>query len=176
LRIEPLRDPVDGAHHGELDQLRIARLEGALVDALLDDGPHALVELIALCNHALEEHGRQGFGIQCQRGAVELVENQVDEGEHQLAKFRFRARGVGLHVGHERQQHIERVLVTSEENLFLVLEVVVEVALGHLQGRGDFVNAGAVIAATAEGGRGALQDFGPAIGGRSLCHRGSASL
>jgi hypothetical protein len=35
--IEPLRDPVDRAHHRELDHLRIAGPEHALVDALLDD-------------------------------------------------------------------------------------------------------------------------------------------
>ena len=126
----------------------------------------AVIELIALGDDALEERRRQRFGIERQRRAMQVVEDQVDEREHEPAQLGFRRRRFGLHVGHQRQQLVERVLVAGEENLFLVLEVVVEVALRHFERRGDFVDARAVIAAPAEGRRRALQNLDSPIGRR----------
>ena len=48
--------------------------------------------------------------------------------------------------------------MAGEENLFLVLEVVVEIALLHVERRGDLLDGRAVIAEAAERRGGALQD------------------
>ncbi len=70
---------------------------------------------------------------------------------------------LGLHVGHQPEQDVERIIVAGVEDFFLVLEVVVEVALGHRQRRGDLVHAGAVVPAPAERRRGALQNLDAAV-------------
>ena len=62
------------------------------------------------------------------------------------------------------RQPIERVLVAREEDLLLVLEVVVEVPLLHVQRRGDLFDRGAVIAEPAERFRRAFQDVDPRRG------------
>ena len=78
-------------------------------------------------------------------------------------------------------QPIERVLVAGEEDLFLVLEVVVEVPLLHVQRRGDLLDGGAVIAEPAERLGGALQDVdaGRRVADRrcaAACGAGTAGL
>jgi hypothetical protein len=108
---------------------------------------NAVIELVALGDDALEQRRRQRFGIERQRGAVQVVEDQVHEREHQPPQLRVRRRFLRLDIRHQRQQLIERILVAREENLFLVLEVVVEVALGHFERGRNLVNAGTVIAA-----------------------------
>ena len=78
---------------------------------------------------------------------------------------------LGLHLRHQRQQHVERVVVAGVEDLFLVLEVVIEIPLRHLERRGDLVDARAVIAAAAERGGGALENLDAPIGAvRGFCH------
>src|SRR5205823_2538496 len=56
-------------------------------------------------------------------------------------------------------QPVVRILVAGEENLFLALEVVIEVALVHLQRRGDPLDRRAVVAHSAERDRGALENL-----------------
>ena len=57
------------------------------------------------------------------------------------------------------EQALERILMAREENLFLVPEVVVEIALLHVQRGGDLFDRRAVVAEAAKRGGGALQDF-----------------
>src|SRR6185437_12894470 len=61
------------------------------------------------------------------------------------------------------QQDVERVLVAGEEDLFLVPEVIIEVALVHLERGGDFFHRRAVVAAPPEGGRRALENLDPGL-------------
>ena len=70
----------------------------------------------------------------------------------------------GLHVEHQREQHVERVVVAGVENLFLVAEVVVEIPFRHFERRGDLVDARAVISAAPERGRRALENFDSPVG------------
>ena len=56
-------------------------------------------------------------------------------------------------------QAIERVLVAGEQDLFLVAEVVVEVALLHVKRGGDLLDGRAVVAELPERRRRALQDL-----------------
>src|SRR5581483_265060 len=64
-----------------------------------------------------------------------------------------------LHLVEQREQPVERVLMAGEQNLFLVAEVVIEVALLHAQRRGDLLDGGAVVAELAERGGRAFQDL-----------------
>ena len=138
--------------------------EAALVHALLDDRAQPAVERVAAGDDLAQQRRRQGLQIERERGRLQLVEDEVHEGQHQLAQLLVGRRGLGAHIVEQVQQHVERVLVAGVEDLFLVAEVVVEIALRHLEGAGDLVDAGAVIAAAAEGGGGALQDVDAAIG------------
>ena len=62
--------------------------------------------------------------------------------------------------------------MAGEENLFLVAEVVVEIALLHVQRGGDLFDRRAVIAEAAKRGGGALQNFDArARSGRRLARR-----
>ena len=59
-----------------------------------------------------------------------------------------------------REEQVQAPVVTEEEDLLLVLEVVVEAALGHPERVGDLLDAGSVVAAAPEGRGRALQDLG----------------
>ena len=60
--------------------------------------------------------------------------------------FSSGGKSAALDLVEQIEQAIERVLVTREENLFLVAEVVIEVALLHVQRGGDLLDRRAVIA------------------------------
>ena len=114
---------------------------------------------------ALQQRRRQRLQVERQRRALQLVEHHVDEREDQLAQLVVRrATASACTSVHQRQQHVERVVVAGEEDLFLVAEVVVEIPLRHLERRGDFVDARAVIAAAAERRGRALENLDAAIG------------
>src|SRR6185295_5601906 len=59
----------------------------------------------------------------------------------------------------QRSQTIERILVAGEQDLFLVLEVVVEISLLHVERGRNLLDGRTVVAEAAEGGGGALQDL-----------------
>jgi hypothetical protein len=63
--------------------------------------------------------------------------------------------------------------VAEEEDLLLVLEVVVQAPFRHVQGLRDLTHAGAVVAAAAERGGGALEDLDAALAGLALLHGGA---
>ena len=54
---------------------------------LLDDLPHAVIELVAPGDHRLQVRRRQRLEIEEQRGAVQLVEDRVDEGDDQAPQL-----------------------------------------------------------------------------------------
>ena len=107
---------------------------------------------------------RQRFEIQKERRAVQLVEDGVDERVDQAPQLDVGGRAARVDLLEQLRQAIERVLVAGEEDLFLVLEVVVEVPLLHVQRRGDLFDRGAVIAEAAERLGGAFQDVDPRRG------------
>src|SRR3954470_6954536 len=96
------------------------------------------------------------FEFQNQRGSMELVEDRVHARDDERPQLVRRFDAALLDVIEQRQQTIEGVLVAGKENLFLVLEVVVEISLLHVQRGGDVFAGGAVISAPPEGLGGAL--------------------
>ena len=88
---------------------------------------------------ALRCSGGQRFEIEKQRRAVQLVEDRVDERVDQPPQLDVGGRAAAVDLLEQLRQPIERVLVAGEEDLFLVLEVVVEVPLLHVQRRGDLL-------------------------------------
>ena len=101
---------------------------------------------------------RQRFEIEEQRRAVQLVEDRVHERGHETAQLLVGRRRARLDPLEQLRQAIERVLVAGKENLFFVLEVVVEVPFLHVKRGGDLLDGGAVIAELPKGLRRALQD------------------
>ena len=85
----------------------------------------------------------------------------MDEGANQLAQLVVGGAVTLFVLFEDGEQLVERVLVAGEEDLFLVLEVVVEIPLLHVQRGGDLLDRGAVIAEAPERSRGALQDVDP---------------
>src|SRR5262245_62299901 len=58
----------------------------------------------------------------------------------EVPQLLIRRRVALLHALEQLHQLIERILVAGEENLLLVLEVVIEVALLHVQRRGNLLD------------------------------------
>ena len=75
-----------------------------------------------------------------------------------------RRRGVQRDHAAPAEQLVERVIVTGKKDLFFVLEVVVEIALRHVEGGRDFVNARAMVPAPAKRRGRALEDLDATIG------------
>src|SRR4051794_32486495 len=69
-----------------------------------------------------------------------------------------------LHVAEQLEETVQRGLVTAVENLFFVLEAVVEISLVHVQRAGDFLHRRTVISEPAERFRGALENFYARVG------------
>ena len=65
--------------------------------------------------------------------------------------------------------------MTGEENLLFVAEIVVEVALFHVERGGDFFDRGAVVTETAERLGGAFQDLYPCRGAGAGVPRAAAA-
>ena len=97
----------------------------------------------------------------------------MDEGLDEAAQLLGRAAPGGLDALEHAEQDVERVVVAEEEDLLLALEVVVQASLRHVQGLRDLTHAGAVVAAAAEGGGGALEDLDAALAGLALLHAGA---
>src|SRR5262249_44431508 len=96
---------------------------------------------------------------QKERRAVQFVEDHVDGTGDEPAQLRFRRRRTAHGVVEQFLEAIVRIFVAGEEDLFLVLEVVVEIALLHAQRRRDLFDRGAVITELAERRGRALEDF-----------------
>ena len=118
----------------------------------------AICSTVAPDDDRLQMRGRQRLEVEEQRRTVQFVEDRVDERAHQPAQLVLGRHPAVLDVVEQLHQPIERVLVAGEENLLLVLEVVIEVALLHVERRGDFLHGGAVIPEAAERFGGAFQD------------------
>ena len=107
---------------------------------------------------ALQVRRRQRLEIQKQCRPVQFVEDGVHKRVDETAQLDVGAGAAAFDLLEQLGEAVERVLVAGEENLFLVLEVVVEIPLLHVQRRGDLFNRGAVIPEPAERLRRALQD------------------
>src|SRR5262249_2513581 len=118
----------------------------------------AVLEFVAPHDRRLQVRGRQRFEIEKERRAVQLIEDGMYERVDEAPELLVRAEAAVLDLVQELHQAIERVLVAREENLLLVLEVVVEVPLLHLERGGNLLDRRAVVAKLAEGGRRAFQD------------------
>src|SRR6187455_1378513 len=92
----PARDPVDGAKQREGEKLRIAACEDAGLHAFLEDAADALVERIASGNDRLEVGRRERFEVEKQRGAVQFVEDRMDERVNQASQLDVRRRSAGV--------------------------------------------------------------------------------
>jgi hypothetical protein len=96
--------------------------------------------------------------IEKERGAVQLVQDHVDCSRDEAPELCLCRCGAADGVVEQFLQAVVGIFVAGEEDLFLVLEVVVEIPLLHVQRRGDLFNRGAVITEAAEGFGGAFQD------------------
>ena len=158
VRVEPARDPVHGAEQREREQLRIA-------------GPNTPVAIpsSSTCRTPWSNVSRRTItafrcaGVSASRSrnsAVPCSSSRIVWTNATIRRRSFSSGGRPLcSIVEQLHQPIERVLVAGEENLFLVLEVVVEVALLHVQRGGDLLDRRAVIAEPAERLRGAFQDL-----------------
>src|SRR5439155_20349821 len=144
--------------------------ERSVGDAFRESLPYPAVEPIAPRDDRFEMRGRGRFELQNQRRAMQLVENGVNGRIDKRAELLCRAEPAVFDLVEKLQQPIERVLVAGEQNLFFVLEVVVEIAFLHVQRGGDVFDCGAVVAEPAEGLRGALED----VDARRGCRDGAA--
>src|SRR6185295_18006780 len=109
-------------------------------------------------DHRLEMRGRERLELEEQRRAVQLVEDRVHERDDETAQLLVGPKVALLDGVEQLEELIERVLMAGEEDLLLVLEVVVEVSLLHVQRGGDLLDRRAVITEPAEGLGRALQD------------------
>ena len=57
------------------------------------------------------------------------------------------------------QEQIQRIFVTCKQDRFLIPEIVVKIAFGHVERACDFIDTRSVIASTAKRRGGTLQDF-----------------
>src|SRR5204863_3905326 len=119
-------------------------------DTLFDDLPHPAVEPVAARDDELEVRRRQRFELKEERRSVQFVENRMHERDDQRPELLARRDIAVLNAIEKLQQSIERVLVTGEEDLLLVFEVVVEIAFLHVQRCGDLLDRSAVVAETPE--------------------------
>ena len=103
--------------------------------------------------------GRKRFQIEEQGGAVELIDDGVDERNDQAAKLLLGIESASLHFVEQLVQPIERVLMAGEKDVFLVAEIVVEVPLLHLERGRDLFHGRAVVAEPPKRGGGALEDL-----------------
>src|SRR5260370_29552047 len=103
FRAVPPRNPVDGAENREREELRVSLGERAGPDALLEHFPHAAIEPVTARDDGLEVRWRPGFEIEGQGGAVQLVENRVDEGDDQPADLLVGRKSAELDLAQERE-------------------------------------------------------------------------
>ena len=132
LRAIPTRNPVHRAKEREREELGVALREDSRVHAFLDDAPHACVKGVAPRDHRLEVSGGQCFEVQKERRSVQFVDDRVDEGVDQASQLDVGGRAAPVDLLEQTGQPVERILVAGEEDLFLVLEVVVEIPLFHV--------------------------------------------
>src|SRR5262245_5248138 len=158
LRIEPARNPVHRAEQREGEQLRVATAERARAHTFFEHFANAAVELIATNDDRFQVRRRQRLEIEEERRAVQFVEDRVHEGDDQAPDFLVGRKPTVLDLLEQLNQAIERVLVAGEEDVFLVLEVVVEIALLHVERGRDLFDGRAVVTELAKGLRCALED------------------
>jgi hypothetical protein len=153
--VVPPRDPVDGAEDRECHELRVAAGEQASPHAVAQHLPESTVDPIASGDDLPEQRRCQGVHFKRPRRAVQHVDEQVNEGDDQPVQLAVRCEAGLLDIFQFREDQAERVIVAGEEDLFLVAEVVVQVAWSHVERGRDLVDARSVEAATAEqaGGR-----------------------
>ena len=171
--VEPSRDPVHGAQDREGQELRVARGEGAGVHPFLQQAADPAVEAIALRDDAAQQGRGEGLEVQGHGRPTEVVQDVVHERLDEAPQLPWRRASGRLDLLEHLEEDVEGVVVTEEEDLFLVLEVVVQAALGHAQGLGDLAHAGPVVAAAPEGRGRALQDLDAALAGLALLHEGA---
>ena len=159
VRVEPPRDPVDGAEQREGAQFR--RRRGPNVPSAIPSSMHAAHPLSNVSRRAITAFKCAGDSASRSRNsAVPCSSSRIVWTNATIRRRSFSSAAAPLRSisSSSSIEPIERVLVAGEENLLLVLEVVVEVALLHLQRRGDLFDGRAVIAEPAERLGGALQD------------------
>jgi hypothetical protein len=157
--LEPFLHPVDHAHRGEDHELGRARHDAAVGDALLDECAQPALELVApLDDPRAVGWAHRAFLEQHDRGAVmtDQPHQVVAQREHGLlapvapgTRAQFEAGERGVH----------RQLVTTVEQVALVLDVVVERRLRQPEVARDRVERGAVVARLAEGMRGLADEY-----------------
>lgn len=159
LGIEPSGDPVDGSEDGEAEEFRIAGFEDAAIHAFAKNEADAAIESVSLGDDGAEAHGRERLQIEGESNAVELVNNHVNERDDELAQFFFGRFFGGFDLIQEFENEPQRIIVAEIENVFLIFEIIVKVSFGHAKRTGDYVHAGAVIAATSKCAGGAAKNF-----------------
>src|SRR2546428_10332280 len=173
--IEPARNPVHRAENREREQLGIASTELPFRDSVLEHLAHAALEAIAPCDDRLQVRRRQRLQIEQQRRPVQLVENRVDERDDEPPQLLVRIHAALLDIVEQLHEEVERVLVAGGEDLFLVAEVVIEVALLHVQRRRDLLDGRPLIAELAKGLGRRLEDVDARRHGRAGVARAAAA-
>ena len=136
----PLRYPVDGAKNREARKLDVVTLEFAGPQAVLDQAADAAFELIPFADILLSLIRPEAFQIGLQDAAKTVVQHAVDMTDKKDTKL-FACRAVRGHRLFQRAQtDIHAAHVALVQNVLLVLEVVVQIALRHPKFIGDVLD------------------------------------
>ena len=140
VRPIPLRYPVDGAKDRETRELDVVALEFAGPQAVLDQAADAAFELIPFADVLLSLIRPEAFQIGLQDAAEPVVQHAVDMADQKDAQL-FAGRAVRGHRLFQRAQtDVHAAHVALVQNVLLVLEVVVQIALGHPKFVGDVLD------------------------------------
>src|SRR5579863_1302898 len=150
----PVGDPVESAGERKRGHLRIRGLDRAVLDAFADQAANSLVDLglerldvathgggevlVLGAHHAPAEFGRHRCAVVAQHRAEALARRQLEI----------------LHLAEGGADRLDPGEEALEQQVLLVGDVVVDRGLRDLEGRGDVVERGVVIALAVEGARG----------------------
>src|SRR5512132_797235 len=171
-RAVPLRDPVDGAQHGESGELDVHLAEDLGARALGDHRADTALEVIPLRDVPPPARRAEALDVGQHDGAVHLLRDAADVRDENLpqADLGREPRGGGVAQGAEAALHGAHVALVQQ--VVLVLEVVVEAALRHAEPLGDLAHRDAGDAPLLQDEAEAVEDLPPAqLGARRAPRR-----
>lgn len=153
--------PVERAERSARGDVGVGGGEGALADAVRDEGANPALVAIPLRDDERAQTAGERVDFEMGRGPLDLVE----QAEHM--RLRESAQALRQRIvappclGKRAEQRIERPVLAEIEQFVLAAEVVIQVRGGEVRGDGDVAHAGGGETACPEDGGGSFQDPDP---------------
>src|SRR5579871_5633572 len=141
----PVGNPVERAGQRERSHLRIARMDGAVLDALADEAPDAMIDLGLHGLHVAAHGRREVLLLHAHHAPAELGGDRLRViAQHTVQALAGRT-AAAARIAQRAADRFHSGDETLEQQLLLVVDVVVHRGLGNLEGRGDVIQRGIVI-------------------------------